>query len=156
MSTSKLTHSGNILLAGFGGMIIMMSVLVYLSMKEDVTMVSKNYYEQELVYQNKLDAAGNANKYPEDFTAKVSGEEVALNVPPTLSANITNGTVEFYCPSSDKWDKKYPIASAANGVYTFRTSALEGPAYLVKLSFSVDGKDYYKQWKYSHANGISE
>jgi nitrogen fixation protein FixH len=156
MSTSKITHTGNILIAGFGGMLLMISVLVYLAMKEDVTMVSKNYYEQELAYQDKMRAAANTDAYAAPFRAQLKNEEIQISIPEALSKNIQNGMVEFYCPSSDKWDKKYVLETSATGLYSFRTSALEGPAYTIKLSFIAEGKEFYKQWKYNRAHAVLE
>jgi hypothetical protein len=147
MSTHKLTHSGNVLLIGFGGMLIMMSVLVYLSMKQDVSMVSKNYYEQELVYQDKLDAMDNATSYDSLFSLTQSGTNVVLRIPASLSKNISEGSVYFYCPSNEQLDYKEKIKATATGTYSFDKDVTKDAGYLVKISFRSGDKDYYKELK---------
>lgn len=147
MSTHKLTHSGNILLIGFGGMLIMMSVLVYLSMKQDVSMVSKNYYEQELVYQDKLDAMNNTTSYDQLFSVTKSNDKVLLQIPAALSKNITKGSVYFYSPSNERLDYKENIKATATGIYSFDKNIAQHAGYIVKISFRSGDKDYYKELK---------
>jgi nitrogen fixation protein FixH len=147
MSTHKLTHSGNILLIGFAGMLIMMSILVYLSMKQDVSMVSKNYYEQELVYQDKLDAMNNTTGYDKLFSLTRSGEQVLLQIPVSLSEHISKGSVYFYCPSSEKLDFREELKARTTGTYLFSKNIVQGTGYIVKVSFHSGDKDYYKELK---------
>lgn len=147
MSTHKLTHSGNILLIGFGGMLIMMSVLVYLSMRQDVSMVSKNYYEQELVYQHKLDAMNNAVPYDQLFSLTKSNNKVLLQIPPTLSKNLTGGSAYFYCPSNEQLDYQEDIKATATGTYLFDKNITQNAGYILKVTFHSGDKDYYKELK---------
>jgi hypothetical protein len=147
MSTHKLTHSGNILLIGFAGMLIMMSVLVYLSMKQDVSMVSKNYYEQELVYQDKLDAMNNTTLYDPLFSLTQTNANVVLQVPASLSKNISEGSVYFYCPSNEQLDYKENIKATATGTYLYDKNLAKSPGYVIKVSFRSGGKNYYKELK---------
>lgn len=147
MSTHKLTHSGNILLIGFGGMLVMMSVLVYLAMKQDVSMVSKNYYEQELVYQQKLDAISNTGLYDSGFTITTKGDVLLLQVPPALSRALNEGSIHFYCPSNDKMDYREALSANESGLYRINKTMLKGNGYVVKITLNTGGKDYYKELK---------
>lgn len=125
----------------------MMSVLVYLSMKQDVSMVSNNYYEQELVYQHKLDAMNNTNHYDNLFSLTSRGSHVALQIPAALSKNLIEGSVYFYCPSNEDHDYKKSLRASSTGTYLFHKNILKGSGYIVKVSFHSDGKDYYKELK---------
>lgn len=145
MSLNKFTHSGNVLLAGFGGMLIMMSVLVYLAVKQDIPMVSKDYYQQELVYQHKLDAMNNTNIYDSGFSIAKEGDRVILRIPAMLAKGITAGSVYFYCPAIEKMDRKELLYANNNGSYSFHTEILSGMEYIVKVSFRSGGKDFYKE-----------
>ena len=147
MSTSKITHSGNVLLAGFGGMLIMMSVLVYLSIKQDIPMVSKNYYEQELVYQDKLDAISNTQNFESAFALSKTSTDVIIQIPEALSKNMTQGTIVFYCPSTDKMDRTETLQPNKTGIYSYPLSALPGKAYVAKITMQSNGVAYYKELK---------
>ena len=148
MSTHKLTHSGNILLIGFSGMLIMMSILVYLSMKQDVSMVSKNYYEQELIYQDKLDAMNNTAGYDKLFSlTRRSDGQVLLQIPPSLSEHISKGSVYFYCPSNETLDYIEELKATNTGSYLFSKNIIQHAGFTVKISFHSGDKDYYKELK---------
>jgi len=145
MTRNKLTHPGNILLIGFGGLLIMMGVLVYLSIKQDIPMVSKNYYEQELEYQDKLDAMNNADAYDKQFTLTIAENKVLIQLPQALSGSIQQGTAYFYCPANEAMDHTVQLAASGNGLYTFSRSELRAESYIVKLSFVAGEKSYYKE-----------
>lgn len=145
MLLNKFTHSGNVLLAGFGGMLIMMSVLVYSSVKQDIPMVSKDYYQQELVYQHRLDAMNNTNTYDSNFSVAKEGDKVSLKIPSALSKNITEGSVYFYCPAVEKMDRKEMLHANNDGSYRFNTALLPHMKYILKISFQSGNTDYYKE-----------
>ena len=125
----------------------MMSVLVYLSMKQDVSMVSQNYYEQELVYQHKLDAMNNTTHYGKLFSLSRSDSNIVLQIPAALSKNLIEGSVYFYCPSNEERDYKRSLRATPTGTYLFSKNIIKDAGYIVKVSFHSGGKDYYKELK---------
>jgi len=145
MATGKLTHPGNIVLAGFGFFLLMMSFLVYMSVKQEIPLVSADYYEQELRYQHKLDAMNNANTYDSRFSARYEKDLIVVTLPAVLSRSLQKGTIRFYCPADKSLDREVRLDASEAGIYTFRRSLLSGKTYKVRLSFSADGKDYYKE-----------
>jgi len=147
MSGSRLTHSGNLLLAGFGLMIAMMSVMVYLSMKQDIHMVSKDYYEQELVYQQKLNAMAKTDAYDNQFSISGNNGLITLHVPKELSRGLSSGSVYFYCPASEKMDRREKLDVTEEGIYSFSRASLPGKSYIAKISLNVDNVAYYKELK---------
>ena len=146
MRIKNLSHPGNILLAGFGLMLLMMGVLVYASIRQDIPLVSKQYYEQELVYEQKMEAGSNAAVYSQAFQVQVSGNELVLSLPSELTQQMEDGIAWFYCPSSERMDRKLKLEASANGQYLFNRHQLPGKGYLLKLSFSTNGKQYYKEF----------
>ena len=53
---------GTKLLLVFTAFALLMSTLVYMCMKQKFELVSKDYYKDELRYQDKIDGMNNANK----------------------------------------------------------------------------------------------
>lgn len=145
MTIRKLTHPGNILLTGFGALLIMMSVLVYFSVKQKIPMVSQNYYEQELKYQDKLNAMNNTNGYDGQFRIQVNADQITLQLPSALSTSLQDGTAYFYCPFNEALDHKEALHASADGQYTFDQKVLQAKRYILKISFTAAGKAYYKE-----------
>jgi nitrogen fixation protein FixH len=146
MNYKKLNHPGNILITGFALMLLMMGLLVYLSARQDVSLVSKQYYEQELTYQQQIDARTNADAYPEPFRVQMAAGQVIIELPAPLAQQLDAGTAFFYCPSNDRMDRSMALEASSTGRYVFHRKELPGKNYVLKLSFISAGRSYYKEF----------
>lgn len=144
---NALRHSGNLLLILFGIMLVLMSLLVYRSATQPVSMVSKNYYEQELQYQHQLDAMNNTRQVDREFALSAGGDSIRLQIPTSISRALTSGKLHFYCPSDDKADVLFSISSNPDGRYAFSRPGLKGHGYILKMDLEAGGKAYYKEIK---------
>jgi hypothetical protein len=149
MMLSKITHAGNIIIAGFIGMIFFMSFLVYSSINENIDMVSKNYYEEELVFQNKIDAKENALPFANDYAISQVEKQILLQLPQPLAANATSASVVFYCLANSKFDKTVILKANTTGLYTIDTKDFNKANYKVKVSIEANNKNYYKEMNLS-------
>lgn len=141
----KLMHSGNLILAGFGAAILLMSVLVYLTTRQNFEMVTDKYYEKELVYQQQINASQNAVAYANEFSASAVADSVVVQVPPVLSAALDSGSVYFYCPSAQNEDRVFPLKAAPNGRFAFLSNGWKPVKYIAKVSLAANGTQYYKE-----------
>lgn len=147
MLPKQMSHSGNIILMAFASMILMVGSLVYAATKQDVSMVSDNYYQEELVYQQKIDAIANADQLKASFAVMIKADSLVLQLPIQLSNKMTSGFVHIYCPFDEKKDRIEKLHSNANGLYAFSIAHIEGKSFIAKVSFIADGTDYYKEFK---------
>ena len=71
---------------------IIMGTLIYKSVKTDFQLVAPNYYEQEVKYQDKIDAINRAKSIDINFVNQITHLSI-------LSEDIpNNGKIFFYCP----------------------------------------------------------
>lgn len=140
------THSGNIIMIGFGFMIIMMSVLVYKCIQQNVDMVSEgDYYRQEINYQEKINGAANAKLLSDSFNLQQKGSSVMLTIPASISNNLDSAKLVFYCNADDKQDKKMSLAPSVSGVYEFHAAGWKKTTYTLKADLYAKGEYYYQQ-----------
>jgi nitrogen fixation protein FixH len=144
--SSKLTHSGNIIIAGFGMMILFMCFLVYKSMHNETQMVSDNYYESELKFQDNINAAKNADAYGTAFSFSLDGNILHFQIPSELNAVMQDAVLNVYCISNKAEDKKLNFKKEATARYSIDASAWKKLSYTAKLSFTANGKSYYKEF----------
>lgn len=142
---SKLLHSGNIIIAGFGLMIIFMSYLVIRCINQPAEMVNDNYYENELKYQDNIIAKSNGDEFASEYSVRVNANKISLNVPPNLASEFTKGSVNFYCISDKNFDKKINIENSKFGVYEFDCTGWKKVSYMVKIAIEANGKTYYHE-----------
>jgi hypothetical protein len=142
---SKFLHSGNLIIAGFGMMIIFMSYLVFRCMTQPAEMVNDNYYENELKYQENIIAKSNGDEYKDGYQITKVGNEVKLNLPKELTSKFDKASINFYCISDKTFDTKVVLKQSNEGVYTFDCSKWKNVSYTVKISIEKDGKTYYHE-----------
>ncbi len=118
--------------------------LVVASSRQKIDLVSKDYYEAELGFQKVIDASNNQSKLSHPVTVYANGSDVNFDFPAEFKGKIINGSVQFYSPANDAWDKKVDFKTE-NTTYAVQRSVLHNTRYTVKLSFAVDGKNFYQE-----------
>lgn len=128
----------------YGGFVIMMVTLVTLSIKQDFSLVSDEYYKEELAYQNTIDASRNSSALSEPATVSAYTKEVVVRFPQEFAGNSVAGTVHFYSPVATALDRKFDILLSNNSMHIDRQQ-LAGSRYVVKLSWKANDKTYYQE-----------
>ena len=143
--TKKIFHSGNLVLVGFGGMVIFMIVLVYMCLQNGHDLVSKDYYEQEANHGKIVAAANNANAYGDSFSVKESGQKIQLQVPASISSDMERGKVIFFCIPDSRLDKTVALEKNEKGLYEIDAGNWQRTRYKAQVSLVKEGKEYYKE-----------
>jgi len=120
------------------------ATMLVISMREDVNLVSGDYYQQELDYQEQIERLNNyeALQQKPDFKHLVKDKKCILTFPSPAPADI-NGTVHFYRPSNSGLDKIYSIKAPSEAGYQFDVSELTKGMWTVKITWKSAGKEYY-------------
>jgi len=135
---------GNKLILVFILFAVLMSVLVYKSVNTRYDLVSKDYYKDELRYQDKIDGMANAAKVS-DVTVSQDSNNVIVDFPKELNGYKTEGEAWFYCATDDVKDKKIALQVDANGRQTFPKNQLSKTNYLLKLSWKIGNSNYFAE-----------
>jgi hypothetical protein len=113
-----------VLFAGF------IATLVAVCMRQDVNLVSNNYYRDELVYQEQILRMSNVNQLDQKPVIQKSGAFLSIDF--NQLSEIENGKLKLFSPSDPKKDKIYlleptdkkrhliPIEDVAKGMYRAR------------------------------------
>lgn len=126
------------------GFVVMIISLVTATFFNKAELVASNYYDQEIVFQKRLDAAKAANALHERLLIREEGNKVVLRFPSTMpSAGIT-GTANFYAASNAGADRKFPIQIENGKEWTVERSKLTSARYEVQVSWAANGQDYYQ------------
>jgi len=144
----KLLHPGNIVLYGFGVMVLFMCYLVYQCTQHPSIMVSDNYYEQELKYQDVIDARSNTVAFTDSLTLNKQEGEVILHIPNSINKELTTASLQLYNRSDDKKDRNIPLKKNNEGIYSIDTKDWGKGNYQLKLSIEAGSKQYYKEFNY--------
>lgn len=136
---------GNKLLLAFVGFAALMSTLVYKCMNQKFELVSKDYYTDELRYQDKIDGMNNANKISTVELFQKEDADVAIKLPKELKGLTVSGSAWFYCPTNSVNDRKIPVQVNEAGEMNVRRGLLAAANYQVKLTWQVGDDKYYTE-----------
>lgn len=77
--------------------------------KYDHDLVTENYYQKELIFQQSIDKEINAKKLDEQVTWKKTPEGMLITFPQSLDIENIKGKVFLYRPSNKHLDFEMPI-----------------------------------------------
>jgi hypothetical protein len=132
---------GNKLVIVFAAFATLMGVLVYKAVNTKFELVTKDYYKDELRYQDKIDGAANA-AVAGNIKLVQNNSTIELELPAALSTSIINGDAWFYCKTNAEHDRRKAI-TISNGKYIFDISGFAKDAYEFKLQLTSGDKKYY-------------
>ncbi|MGZ3942295.1 MAG: FixH family protein [Bacteroidia bacterium] len=127
---------------GFVGLII---TLVVISMNQKVDLVSKDYYAQEINFQQKIDATKNANAAKGQIMIKTNNEYVVFEYDPSLMSKDLKGEINFFRPSDAEKDMKVQMNPDIDGMQTVPINKMSHGMYKVQMSWSSGGKNYFHE-----------
>lgn len=125
----------------FGGVI---AFFIY-SSNLDINLVENNYYEKELVYEQRIEKIRNANSLPEKIRIEPEGEFIIFHFPDTLRNSSLKGSIWFYRPSDESKDFTVPISPDDSLKQFINRGSLIPGKYLVKIEWEMDGTPYYQE-----------
>jgi hypothetical protein len=122
-----------------------MIILVGMSVNQDFDLVSKDYYQEEMNYQSRIDKISNAQNLetPLQFELKNENEILELHFPENMK-NIS-GTVQLYRPTNAKKDVKVKIQTDTHNSQVISTKNLEKGLWRVKIDWQHNLTEYYNE-----------
>lgn len=136
---------GHKILLVFIAFVAMMFTLVYKSMKTDFDLVSKEYYKDELAFQEVIDGKNNALALSTPSNVSIEEKDLVIQLPEEMKNTNLKGSIWFYCPVDASFDKKMDLATDKDARQLVAISGFQPANYIVKLQWNVDGKKYYSE-----------
>ncbi len=121
-----------------------MCYLVYRSVGTNYEMVEDNYYNNELHYQQTIDAFRNAGNLVQAPSLKQENGHILLQLPGEMKHQAISGDILFYCPYDEKKDRRFDLRVNETGLQQLGGAVLPG-SYLVKIHWACSGKNYYTE-----------
>lgn len=139
----KINWGTGIIIAiiAFMSFILFFVVKMSSNKKYSYDLVSDNYYQKELLYQQEIDATQNAAKLKENITLKRTTEGLLIYFPKDLSSDEIKGKVFLYRPSNKQLDFEIPISSSNTYLLVPEERLLDGRWNII-IKWKIKDKDY--------------
>ena len=125
--------------------IVLSVTMTIIFMTQDVSLVSDNYYEKSLVYQDEIDKQSRTKALNEEVKINFNGETIAILFPSDYVSKNMTGEIYFYRPSDQKMDFIIPLQISADGSQSIPVERFEKGFWRLKLNWEMDGNEYYNE-----------
>lgn len=119
----------------------LMGVIVTISMRQDVNLVSTQYYQDDLDFQQQLDRKNNTASLVKQPEITLTEQQLSVSFPENTS--IESGVIKLFRPSTDKLDQNFVLKSSSASTQVFALNLLDKGAYRIKMTWKMDDKEYY-------------
>lgn len=122
---------------------IMISMVTICMKKDDLHLVTQNYYEEEIKYQDHIDKVNNANELSyEALEFDNLQKSVTISLPVGAKAEL-----HLFRPSDARLDQKLVVDVVDDETKVVDLAMLKTGYWLMKLTWSAEGKSYYQEKK---------
>lgn len=119
--------------------------MVYRCIRNPISLVSTEYYKDELNYQQVIDGTKSSYKLSTQVRVWHDQDHIQLQLPAEMKELAPAGSVWFYCASDGKKDRKFPLATDKEGVQLFALDTFSKGKYLVKVEWKAGKVNYYTE-----------
>ena len=114
-----------------------MATWIVFAVRNDHQLVRKDYYEQELKFQNDLDGQNRAAEVKVGVDYDSQEQTITLDLP----NQADKGAIYFYRPSNAKLDREL-VLDLENGKQTVNVRGFEEGLWKVRVVWTADGIEY--------------
>jgi nitrogen fixation protein FixH len=131
------------IIAFFAAAIAGFAVFIWLCSRHPDDLVARDYYEQELRYQERIDRMQNAQRdaAAAAVTYDAASRSILISLP--HAAGNLSGRVELYRPSAVEQDRQFQLQPDASGRQRIDAANLSPGLWKVRVSWTVGKQDYF-------------
>jgi hypothetical protein len=132
-----------ILLSIIGFVVLIMTMVVISVRMDGIELVTENYYEAEINYQDRIDEESSALRLDRTVISySTMGKNLVLDLP-----TGTTGKLQLFRPSDSKLDREILVDVIGSGSTSVALDDLKPGYWKIQLSWTEEGKNYYEEKK---------
>lgn len=124
-----------------------MAAAVFIASTHSDALVARDYYEQELVYQTRMEAVARADQSGALLSHDAAGRKIWFRLPASQRSKSVSGVMELYRPSAAEQDRSIALAPQADGSQAVDISQLAPGAWAVRVSWTSAGEKFFIEQK---------
>jgi hypothetical protein len=119
--------------------------MVVVSSKSKSELVAKEYYANELKYQDRINAIDNEMKLAKSIDYFIHEHDIVISYPVKDMAHDFSGEIIFFRPSDASKDLKIKMIIDKNGTQSISKNILTKGVYKLCISWFNNNTNYYKE-----------
>ncbi|MBD2722331.1 FixH family protein [Hymenobacter armeniacus] len=132
-----------VLFAGYIGF------MVQQAMRTTVDLVSPDYYQQELAFQQRMETVARtaALPAPVELRYDAAARLLTLQLPADMRGQRIQGQIHFFRPSNQRLDFTLPLQPGADLQQHLSTARMRPGLWRVRMDFTADKHNYFVEEK---------
>ncbi len=124
-----------------------MMFLVWMCVQQPQDLVSADYYNKELAFQQQIDHASNAGKLstPVEFTYNAADQSAMISFPQEFNYQSISGTLHFFKPDNAALDFQLPVHPDSTLKQMVPVADLKKGLWHIKVEWKSGEKSFYKE-----------
>jgi hypothetical protein len=115
--------------------------IILVPFNQEVDLVTKDYYDKEIVYQQQIDRTDRTERLKEEI--KIEHNSSLLNINFPVNYGSVSGEILFYRPSDAKKDFIKEIVTDNSNSQVIDISRLEPGLWKVRVNWNMKEQSYY-------------
>jgi nitrogen fixation protein FixH len=116
--------------------------LVVQASRQNIDLVTENYYAEEIQYQQRIDEKNNTQSLSAQLEINVHQGVLTVSFPEEFSQKELKGEVQLYCPSDAKKDLSRNLQMESNKMMISLPEQNQG-FHQLKVKWEAEGVKYY-------------
>jgi hypothetical protein len=118
---------------------------VTFAMRQRVDLVGKDYYEQEMRFQQQIDRLARTKPMEVEVHASYDAAQraIVVTLPAGHARQPLTGSIQLYRPSDANLDRNVPLAVDASGTQRLDARQLLAGLWKVKVKWNFSGQEYF-------------
>lgn len=118
------------------------AVLVTVCVRQEISLVAKDYYRDELAYDEQIDRMRNAESLASPPTFEVA-HDGNLEVRFEQFDTVETGEVYLFCPSDAHQDRRFKLQNGSSAVQRFTLNNAAHGMYKARMQWTMGGKEFF-------------
>lgn len=118
------------------------ATLVTVCMRQDVNLVTKDYYKEELAYQSQIDRIAHTAMLEHKPAFNMEGGYILKVTYPDFH-RLHSGVLQLFRPSDPGLDKEFTLHRSHDGVQYFSTEGMSRGMYRARMRWTMNGEGFY-------------
>ena len=116
--------------------------LVTVCVREDISLVSKDYYKEELEFEQQMMRVKNVSLLDSKPIIQVL-ENGSIQIAFSHFPEIEKGDLKLFRPSDATMDQKFELTPTSSLTQMFSTRSLQPGMYKAKMQWTMHGKEFF-------------
>lgn len=127
------------------GFVVLTLAFVFFAMTQKVDLVTDNYYEKELKYQEQIDKIKKTKELKDKTEIQLIEKTVKIKFPALPDKNNPKDFILFYRPSDPSKDVKIQVSADSLGFQLIPIEKLAHGFWKIKLNWTSGGFEFYDE-----------